>query len=74
MTHRNQIIHKGIAFTSDCMIKKIANMNITLHSTEKYRKKQKYNVYIKASCNSLKLDFFVINIDLLFCHIFCLLM
>ena len=52
-SHRNQIIHKGIAFNSDCIIKKIASMIISGHHAKNYRKKQKYNVSIKALCNSL---------------------
>ena len=46
--HRNQTVHEGIAFNSDCMIKKIASMIISRHRTEKCRKKQKYNFFIKA--------------------------
>ena len=50
-THRNQIVHEGIAINSDCTIKKIASMIIFRHREEKYRKRQKYNVSIKALCN-----------------------
>ena len=46
--HRTQIVHEGIAFNSDYMIKKIASMIISCHGAEKYRKKQKYNVSIKT--------------------------
>ena len=53
-THRNQIVHEGIAFNSDCIIKKIASMIISRHRAEKCRKKRKYNFSIKALCKSLK--------------------
>ena len=52
-THRNQIVHEGIAFNSDCITKKIASMIISRHRSEKYRKNQKYNVFIKALFKSL---------------------
>ena len=52
-THGNQTVHEGIAFNSNCIIKKIASMIISRHRSEKYRKKQKYNVSIKALCKSL---------------------
>ena len=38
-THRNQIVHKGIAINSNCIIKKIASMIISRPRAEKYRKK-----------------------------------
>ena len=50
-THRDQIVHEGIAFNSDCMIKKIASMIISRHCVEKYHKKQKYSFFIKALSN-----------------------
>ena len=46
--HRNQTVHEGIAFNLDCIIKKTASMIISRHRAEKYCKKQKYNVFIKA--------------------------
>ena len=51
--HRNQIVHEGIAFNSDCIIKKIASTIVSRHRSEKYRKKQKYNVSITALFKSL---------------------
>ena len=52
-TYRNQTVHEGIVFNSDCIIKKIASMIISRHRAEKYRKKQKYNVSKKALSKSL---------------------
>ena len=51
--HMNQIVHEGIAFNSDCIIKKIASMIFSRHRSEKYLKKQKYNVSITALFKSL---------------------
>ena len=34
-THRNQTVHEGIAFNSDCVIKKIASMIISRNRSEK---------------------------------------
>ena len=50
--HRNKTVHEGMAFNSDCIIKKIASMIISRHLAEKYLKKQKYYVSIKAMCKS----------------------
>ena len=36
-THRNQLVQEGIAFDSDCMIKKIVNTIISRYRVEKYR-------------------------------------
>ena len=50
-----QIAYEIIAFYLDYMIKKkVASMMISRHRAEKYRKKQKYNVSVKALCNSMK--------------------